>query len=132
MAMATQSDTSVIDLLKSAVRDAQDLVRGEIALAKAEAREEVSRLWAGAALLAGAAFAGAIGIVFLLTAVAWGLSEGLGWPVWAGFSVVTLVLLIAAAMMAYLGRARLARERHMPLTVDTVKENMRWMRARTS
>jgi hypothetical protein len=125
-------DTSVIDIIKGAVRDAQDLVRGEIALAKAEARQEVRRLGAAAALLAGAALAGVVGLVFLLTTIAWGLSEGLGWPVWAGFAIVTALVLFAAGVMAYLGRARLVRERHMPLTVDTVKENVQWMRARTS
>ena len=38
---------------------------------------------------------------------------------------------LTAGVLAYLGRARLGRERHMPLTVDTVKESMQWMRART-
>jgi hypothetical protein len=125
-------DKSIIDIINSAVLDAQDLVRGEIALAKAEAREEARRLGAGAALLAGAALAGVIGLVFVLTAVAWALSGGLGWPVWTGFAIVAVLMLIAAGAMAYLGRARLGRERHMPRTVDTVKENMKWMRARTS
>jgi hypothetical protein len=129
--MDTQ-DTTMAGVIRSAVRDAQDLVRGEIALAKAEAREEVRRLGAGAAMLAGAALAGVIGLVFLLTTLAWGLSEGLGWPVWAGFGIVTALMLITAGALAYVGRARLGRERHMPLTVDTVKENMQWMRARTS
>lgn len=129
--MATE-DTTIAGAISSAVRDAQDLVRGEIALAKAEAREEVRRLGAGAAMLAGAALAGIIGLVFLLTTLAWGLSEGLGWPVWAGFGIVTALMLITAGALAYVGRARLGRERHMPLTVDTVKENMQWMRARTS
>ena len=129
--MATQ-DASITDVIKTAVRDAQDLVRGEIALAKAEARQEVRRLGAGAALLAGAALAGVIGIILLLTAAAWGISEGLGWPVWAGFAIVTAVVLIVAGALAYLGRARLQAERRMPLTADTLKENMEWMRARTS
>ena len=129
--MATQ-DASITDVIKTAVRDAQDLVRDEIALAKAEARQEVRRLGAGAALLAGAALAGVIGIILLLTAAAWGISEGLGWPVWAGFAIVTAVVLIVAGALAYLGRARLQAERRMPLTADTLKENMEWMRARTS
>ena len=128
----TSHDPSVIDLIKRAIRDAQDLLRSEIALAKTEAREEVRRVRAGATLLAGAALAGVIGLVFLLTTVALGLSEGLGWPVWSGFGTVTALTLVAAGTMAYLGRARLNRERHMPHTVDTVKENMRWIRARTS
>jgi hypothetical protein len=83
-------------------------------------------------MVAAAAIAGVVGLVFLLTTVAWALSEGLGWPVWAGFGIVTALMLITAGALAYLGRARLGVDRHMPLTVDTVKENMQWMRARTS
>jgi hypothetical protein len=129
--MATH-DASITEVIKATVRDAQDLVRGEIALAKAEARDELRRLGAGAALLAGAALAGAIGIILLLTAIAWGISEGLGWPVWAGFGIVTALALIVAGALAYVGRARLRRRWQMPLTADTLKENMQWMRARTS
>jgi hypothetical protein len=131
MHMATQ-ESSIADVIKSAVRDARDLVHGEIALAKAEAREEVRRLGVGAALLVCAAAAGIVGIMFLLTTLAWALAYGLGWPVWTGFAIVTAVTLIAAGVLAYLGWARLQRQRYMPLTVDTLKENMEWMRARTS
>jgi uncharacterized membrane protein YqjE len=125
-------DSSIAEVIRDAVRDAQDLVRGEIALAKAEAREEVSRLGMGAAMLAGAALAAVIGIIFLLTAVAWAISEVAGWPVWAGFAIVTLLTLLSAGVLGYVGRNRLSKGRHMPRTVDTVKENLEWMRARTS
>ena len=50
-------DSSIAEVLKDAVRHGPDLLRDENALAKAEAREEVSRLGIGAALLAGAAVA---------------------------------------------------------------------------
>jgi hypothetical protein len=129
--MATH-EPSIADLIKSAVRDAQDLVRGEIALAKAEARQEISRVGMAAALLAGAAFAGLLGIVLLMTTLAWAISETLAWPVWAGFGIVTLLALLVAGGLAYAGRSRLTAARHMPNTVDTLKENMEWMRARTS
>jgi uncharacterized membrane protein YqjE len=129
--MATH-EPSIADVIKSAVHDAQDLVRGEIALAKAEAREEAGRLGGGAAMLAAAAVSGVIGIIFLMTALAWAISEVLAWPVWAGFAVVTLVMLLAAGVLAYVGKSRLTAARHMPRTMDTMKENMEWMRARTS
>jgi hypothetical protein len=129
--MVTQN-SSITDAIKNALRDAQDLVRGEIALAKSEAREEVRRFGAGAALLAAAALGGVIALIFLLMTIAWGLSEGLGWPAWAGFGAVTALTLIAAGALGYMGRARLRRERHMPLTVDTLKESMQWIQARTS
>ena len=124
-------EPSIADVIKSALRDAQDLVRGEIALAKAEAREEIGRISMGVGLLAGAAIAAVLGLVFLMATIAWAISEGLTWPVWAGFGIVTLLALILAGVLAYMGKSRLTAARHMPRTVDTLKENMEWMRART-
>jgi hypothetical protein len=129
--MANQ-DSSIAEVIKDAIRDAQDLVRGEIALAKAEAREEVSRIGTGVGLLAGAALAAVIGIMLLMTTIAWAISELATLPVWAGFGIVTLVTLIVAGVLAYAGRSRMSMQRHMPRTMDTLKENMEWMRARTS
>lgn len=125
-------DSSIADLVMDAVRNAQVLVRTEIALAKAEIRDEGRRLGVGAGLLAGAAVAGLLALAFLLTTVAWGLSEGLAMPVWAGFAVVTVVMLLASLVLGLMGRSRLAVARHMPKTLDTLKENAEWIRARTS
>jgi hypothetical protein len=129
--MANQ-DSSTAEVIKDAIRDAQDLVRGEIALAKAEAREEVGRIGMGVGLLAGAALAAVVGIMLLMTTIAWAISELAALPVWAGFGIVTLVTLIVAVLLAYAGRSRMSMQRHMPRTMDTLKENMEWMRARTS
>jgi hypothetical protein len=126
------NDSSIAGVLKEALRDAQELVRGEIALAKAEAREELSRLGTGAALLAGAAVMAVIAIVLLMTTFAWAISEVSGWPVWAGFAIVTVLAFVIAGALALIGKKRLVAARHMPRTVDTMKENLEWMRARTS
>ena len=128
----TAYDSSIADLIRSAVRDAQDLVRSEVALAKAEVREEVRRVGWGIALLAGAALAAVLGLAFLLTTIAWAISAGLGWPVWSGFGIVAILMMLTAGVLASLGRRRMTAERHMPRTMDTLKENVQWMRARTS
>lgn len=125
-------DQSIVDVLKSAVRDAQDLVRGEIALAKAELRAEVRQIAVAAVMLIAAAIMALIGLVFLCSTIAWGIAEGAGWPVWAGMGIVTLLALTGAAALAMMGRSRFAQQRHMPLTMETMKENARWMRPRTS
>jgi len=125
-------DHSVVDLIKTAVRDAQDLVRSEIALAKAEVREEVRRIGLAAALLAGAAVVGVVAFAFVMTTLAWGLAAAFAWPAWAGFGVVTLLMLLTTAVLAYVGRRKLVTERHLPKTTDTMKENTQWIRARTS
>lgn len=125
-------DQSIVDVIKTAVRDAQDLVRAEIALAKAELRAEGRRIGIGVALLAGGAVAGVIGLVFLLATVAWGLAAAFEWPVWIGYGVVTGLVLVIAAVLALVGRSKLRSEQHLPKTMETMKENTEWIRARTS
>jgi hypothetical protein len=52
--------------------------------------------------------------------------------VWAGFGLVPLLMVITAAALVYVGRRRFSQQHAMPLTVDTLKENAKWIRARTS
>ena len=123
-------DQSITDVIRTTLHDAQDLIRGEIALAKTELRQEVRRITAGAAALAAAAVAAILALVFVFTALATGLAAGVGWPVWAGFAVVGGVMLIVAAGLGMMGRSRIAAETRMPLTTQTMKENMQWTQAR--
>lgn len=125
-------DGSIADVLRSTIRDAQDLVRSEVALAKAELRNEVKTFGKSAAAFAGAALAGVIALVFLLTAAAWALPMLLAWPVWTGFAIVSVVLAVVAAALVMVGKRALNGESHMALTTETMKENVQWMRARTS
>ena len=129
--MATY-EPSIADVIRNAIRDAQDLLRSEVALAKAEVREEVRRVSVGAGLLAGAALAAAIAVIFLMTTVALAIAVLLGWPLWSGFGIVTVAVALAAGVLGYIGRKRITAARHMPRTVDALKENIEWMRARTS
>lgn len=123
---------SMADLVRGALNDARDLVREEIALAKAEAREEIAKARTAALSFIGAALIGIIALLFVFTAVARGISAAAGWDPWAGFAIVALLLAIVAAVLGFFGYSMLARERHMPRTVETLKENMAWMRGRTS
>ena len=123
-------DQSIADVIRRTLHDAQDLIRGEIALAKSELRQEVRRVGVGVAALAAAAVTGVIGLLFLLAAVAWAIPAAAGWPAWTGFAIVAGVVLVAAAVLAAIGKKRFNGERHMPLTVETLKENMEWTRAR--
>jgi Putative Actinobacterial Holin-X, holin superfamily III len=129
--MASQ-DPSTLDLLKAAISDAQQLIHSELALVKAEVRQEVSRIQVGVAAFAGAAIAAIVAVGLLATTIAWALSEGFGWPAWAGFAIVTVLMIVVAGALAYIGRRRFAAQQTMPVTVETIKENAKWIRARTS
>ena len=125
-------EPGIVDLIRSALSDGQDLIRNEIALAKAELRQEMTRLEAGAAAYAGAALGAVVGVVMLLTTIALAIAEGFGWPVWTGFGIVTVLTFVTAIALALIGKRRVAAQKPMPLTVDTMKENATWIRARTS
>lgn len=130
--LMAQQEPSIVELLRTAIRDAQDLVRKEVALAKAELREEGRRLASAIALLAGAAVMGVLALVFLLTTAALGLADALEWAPWAGYAVVTGLVLVIALVLALVGRSRIAAARPLPRTMETLKENSEWIRARTS
>src|SRR5262245_36286633 len=115
-------ESTILDVVKSAIRDAQDLVRGEIALAKCELRDELKQLATGAGAFVGAAVMGVVAVVFLLATIAWAIATVAEWPVWAGLGIVTLLAVLIGAALFALGRARFAAKRHLPLTVDTMRE----------
>jgi hypothetical protein len=100
-----------------------DLLRAEISLAKAEVKADVTKGGLGAGLLAGAAFFALIAFILLCVAAAYGLVAA-GLPTWAGFLVVTGVLLVLAAVLALVGRARLQQVSAPQRTIDSAKDSV--------
>ena len=99
------ADQSLGDLVALAAKDASQLIRYEIDLAKTELREDITRIATAVVLVGGAAFAGCLVLVILCFAYAEGLIVAFDLPRWAAFLIVaaTLVLLAAAAIgIAYL------------------------------
>lgn len=124
---------SIGGLLRGILIDVRELVREELALARLEMREQANRARLAIAILAAAAVALALGTVFLLIAMANGIAYALGWPVWAGYLVVALLLAIAGTVGLTAGRQRLRNVTPLPHeTVATLKENSQWIAKRLS
>ena len=124
-------EESIADLIRGTIRDGIGLVRDEILLARTEMREEVVRIKSGLITVAAAIGFGVLAVIMLLEMIAWGASYAFDWPAWAGFAVVSLPLMVIAVVLAMLSRSMLSRERFMPKSVDSLKENAEWLRART-
>ena len=124
-------EESIPDLIRGTIRDGIGIVRDEILLARTEMREEVVRIKSGLITVVAAAVVGLLAVIMLLDTIAWGAVYAFDWPAWAGFGIVALPLLVIAIVLAVMGRAMLSRERYMPKSVDTLKENAEWLRART-
>ncbi len=128
--MAHEIPESTASLLQRVIDDTRELFREEVALARAEVREEASA-WAaaGGVMASGGAVLGAAAL-FLLVACALGITGGFHWPNWAGFLIVGFVLAVIGAVAVVHGRDRARRILTLPRTTDSVKETSAWMKHR--
>jgi hypothetical protein len=123
--MAHVTEASVPSLIRGALDDVRELFREELALARAEMREELGKATASAARFGAGGVALWFAAMFLLVTIALVISSLLEWPAWAGFGIVALVLAIAGAVLVMSGRSALRDVRPMPRTLQSMKENLR-------
>ena len=123
--MTAPQDQSLGELVSTATRDLSTLIRTEVQLAKVEIKQEVKAAGTGAGLFGGAGFAGVLGLIFLSIALAYGISW-LGLPLGWGFFVVGLLYIVAAAVMALIGKKKISQVGAPEKTVETVKDDIAW------
>jgi uncharacterized membrane protein YqjE len=101
----------------------QLLVREEIALAKAELTEKVSKLIRGIVAGTVAGIFALFGLIYLLHAASWGVWEilGTGNGPWLGFLIVTLILFLLGAIGGLLS-FRLIKKAMPPTPAMAIEE----------
>lgn len=114
---------SLGELVATASAAASDLMRAEIALAKAELRSEVRKAALGGGMFAGAAVFGLFAFLLLSFAAAYGIAVS-DLPTWAGFGILGGGYLLLAGILAGVGLRSVLRikapERTVRATKDTV------------
>ena len=123
----TPSDASLGELVAHATADLSSLLRQEVALAKVEIKQEVVSAGKGAGMLGGAGFAGLFGLVFLSISAAYGISW-LGVPLGCAFFTVGLLYVLAAGVLALLGKKNLSKVGPPEKTIETVKDDVEWVK----
>jgi len=114
-------NASVGELLGEVTRDLSTLMRQELALAKAEVREEAVKAARAGGMLGAAGFAGYMVLLFASIAAWQGLAEVMA-SGWAAL-IVTVVWAAAGAALFVLGRQRMREVNPKPeRTVETVSE----------
>src|SRR4051812_30967973 len=96
------ADASTADLVKQASEQISRLVRDELAVARAEMTAKAKRAGTGAGLLGAAAVVALYGVGALLATLI--IVLDLVMPLWLAALVVAVVLLVAAGVMALVGR----------------------------
>jgi Flp pilus assembly protein TadB len=123
--MAYETEASIGELMRGALADARELIREEIALARAEIRGELRKASGAAVGFGVAALALWFALFCFTVALALGMSALFEWPVWAGFAAVALLLGIVGALGYAAGRRAVTAVQPLPRTVHTLKENFR-------
>lgn len=107
------------------IQDLQDIIRGEVQLAKTEIKEETSKLGKGAGMIAAAALVALVGFIFLMLGVTYLLNKSI--EMWMAAGIVGLVLLIIGAMVGMAGKSTMQQANLKPTkTIESLKEDKEW------
>lgn len=119
-----ESRGNLRELVWGVAGDASDLVRGEIALSRAEAEQTIDRVIAGLISLFGAMMLAYAGLVIVLIAGAIALSRVV--PDWAAYLIVGGVVLLIGIALAFAARKALSPTALVPRrTIRNVQADTR-------
>lgn len=128
--MTIEQRVSIRDLVGGVAEDARDLVRGEVALARAEIEQKVDRITAGVISLFGAMMLAYAGLVVVLIAAAQALA--LVMPNWAASLIVGGVILLIGVILAGAARKALSPSAMVPdRTVRNIQADTRVVKEST-
>jgi hypothetical protein len=128
-----RAEPSLGQLLTGLVSDVKALLGHELALATYEIREELRKTKAAMFSLGigiGLAALGGLLLIFMLVHLLYALA---GLPLWACYGIVGGLLAISGAVLLLIGKNTIARIHVIPPhTVETMKENVQWIKARAT
>jgi len=126
-----QADESLGTLLGNVTSDISRLFQQEMALARAELKQEATKAARAGSMLGGAAIAGLMVMVLVSFAIVFALAEVMP-PGWAALIVAVVWAIVGGALYST-GRSRLRQVSPVPKqTVETVKEDVKWLQNPTS
>jgi hypothetical protein len=120
---------STAELVKELSREVSQLVREEIALAKAEMTQKGKKAGIGAGMLSGAAVLGLAAVGGLMATLI--LLLDLVMPAWLAALIATVVYGAVAAVLAIRGKERItdAAPPAPEQTIESVKEDVQWAKS---
>jgi MFS family permease len=127
---AEASERSLAELFSAMTSELSTLFQQQVALAKAEVKEEASKAGQAVSLLAVAGILGLVGALMLTMALAFAIGDLLE-NTWLGFLIVGAVLAIVAFVLLQSGRKRLQTVNPTPeRSIETLKEDMQTIKER--
>jgi uncharacterized membrane protein YqjE len=118
------------EILVSLASDIQDLVRGEIRLARAELDQKLERVLTAAIFLLGGALLAFAGLVVVLQGVAAALALVI--PTWAASLIVGVLIVVIGGVFARSGLSKLSLKTLTPdRTTSSLQKDVRVLKEHT-
>ena len=125
------NEHSLGEIVGGLANDVQDLVKGEIALARAELEQKLHRLLGALLWVLGGSLVGFAGLVVLLQGGAAALAMRI--PAWAALAIVGVLIIIIGAALARLGFGMLTLKTLAPeRTAANLQKDARMMKEHTT
>jgi hypothetical protein len=112
--------SSIGELISDISSDLSALMRQEVALAKAEAKESASKAGKAAGMLGAAGYAANLMLIFLSITLWMALAYLLDDLAWSAL-IVAVLWGVVAAILAAMGRKKMKEVQGMPQTTETAK-----------
>jgi len=125
---STTEDRSLGTIVRGLTEDFSTLFRSEVALAKLELKEAVSKLGGGIGLFVGALFCGLFGLTLLLVTLI--LVIAIWIPAWAATLLIAVLLFVVTGVLAMMGKKKFSGVQFVPTeTVSSVKADVEAIKA---
>lgn len=115
-------------LVSDVSADVSQIMRGELELAKAEIKQDVTHAGKGAGMLAGAAVFALYGLGLLFLGLAGVIAIWLDW--WAGLLIMAALLFVVAGVLALIGKGQVSQVKGKPeKAIDQGKQTIEKLKA---
>jgi len=122
----TRNEPSLTSLVSGIVNDAQELVKQQLQMFKAELREDAVRVKDGSIAVAAGLGVSLLGLFLLALSLAHLLQRATGWPEWGCEGLVSLLFLAVGASLFWTAKQKFARA--LPeQSVEALRENVQWL-----
>jgi uncharacterized membrane protein YqjE len=123
-------EASLGQLVSEMTSELGTLLRQEVELAKVETKEEVGRAARAGGMLGAGGLAAWFGLLFASLALAWLLDQAMNRAL--AFVIVGAAWLLVGAVLFIIGRRRMREVEPLPQTMESLKEDVAWVKAQKS
>jgi putative superfamily III holin-X len=118
------AEASIGGLVRDATAHMSTLVRAEVELAKGEIAAEIKKGVKGSVFFIVALTVLCFSLFFLFMMLGFGFAEWFGWGYWAGFGLVTLVMVLTAGFFAFMGYRKVKKIKAPQKSIAAAKDTV--------